>query len=226
MNFIKRTLYQSLVLSVKAYQRLFMDFHMWGREKIPSGPVIYTSNHIMSFDPFWVLPIFPKPVHFVSGPGYSSKLNAWVLDAFEQINAMPEHSHNVVINALKYLEKGESVAIAPEGDIFDPFQLGRFYPGVALMHLRTQVPIVPFAIVAPKRCLNEYPKLATVVDGRVYRLVLALRGTYCINIGEPWIPDRTEGSETRQAMRITKALKKKIEALVEEVRRDKYWLND
>ncbi len=225
MNGAKRALLYSLRYPIMVYRRLFLDLHVWGRENIPKGPKIYVTNHVTSTDPFWVWPEFTEAVHIVIGPGYQSPILAKVLDAFEQINCMPAHRKSVVEKAVSYLKKGEAVYMAPEGDLQELFQLGRFYPGVARMYCRVQAPIVPIALVAPKHAMREYPRFDDVVDGRVYRMVPVLKGTYCINIGVPLQPELPDESPERQEEFVTTLLKQRMNELMQEVRTNKFWLS-
>jgi len=220
MNRFHHAAFRALTLGLRAYQRLFLDLRVNGRDRIPHGPKIYVTNHITSTDPYWVLPVFTEPVHVIIGPGYQSKLGARVLDAFEQINAMPEQRKSVVDKAVGYLQKGESIYTAPEGDIQPLFELGRFYPGVAKIYRRARVPIVPIALHAPQEAMREFPRLDMVVDGRRYRTVVVLRGTYFINVGEPFTPDlRDDLPEAEDNERIMDELKGRIRGLVEEIGR-------
>ena len=224
MNGLKRTLYYGFVLSIKLYQRLFLDLCVWGRDRIPKGPKLFVTNHITCTDALWPLPIFGEFVDIIIGPPYQYSMFAALLDSFEQINAMPGHRKNAVAEAVTYLERGESVFICPEADMQELFQLGRFYPGVARIYRRARVPIVPIALVAPKRCMHESPRINTVIDGRVYRMLNVLRGTYCINVGEPFAPECPGGSDEEQDERITALVKARIEQLMDDVRRTKFWL--
>ena len=223
MEAYKRLIYHSYAGLLKVYMRLFLDFHVWGRENIPPGPKIYTPNHIASTDPLWLLPVFTEPVHIVIGPGYQSKVLAWIFDRFEQINAMPQHRHTVVDQAVHYLNKGEAIYNAPEGDLSEPFQLGRFYPGVARMYRRSRAPIIPMVMVAPRHRIREWP-FPTVVEGRVYRTVSVLRGVFCINVGKPFTPDVTDDGGPDEDDRIMDELKERMRLLVEDVRVNKFWL--
>jgi 1-acyl-sn-glycerol-3-phosphate acyltransferase len=220
---LPRILYGSFVLSIRAYQRLFMDFHVWGREQIPEGPKIYVSNHITSTDLYWTLPAFPEPVHFVLGPSYQFRWWGRFLDTFEMISAMPGEAKTLIESSVRYLEKGEPVAIAAEGDIQDPFRVGPLQPGVAAIYRRAKVPIVPMALIAPQRCLREYP-FPQVIDGRVYRTVAALRGPFGVNFGEPCLPDLPQGSRKEQNDYLLNFLRERLQSLAEDARAHKFWL--
>jgi len=225
MNLVKRAAYWSCVYSIKAYQRLFVNLHVWGRENIPSGPKIYASNHIAASDALWVLPLLPEPVHIVIGPGYASRVAARVYDWFEQINALPAHCKSVVPEAVTYIQKGEPVCIAPEGgDLQEPFRLGKFFPDVARIYRQCRVPIVPVAFVAPQRNIRRHPSLDTTVEGHVYHYLFVQSGIFCVNFGEPWLPECPAESDARNTLYITRGLRERIAALVEDVRVNKFWL--
>jgi 1-acyl-sn-glycerol-3-phosphate acyltransferase len=222
LNLVKRTIFNGVVWSVKAYQRLFMDIHVWGREHIPPGPKIYVTNHISALD-VGVITLFTEPVHLVVGPAYKTWLATKMLDAMEQINAMPDHRHTVVPEAVKYLQGGESVYICPEGDMQEPCQIGTFYPGVARIYRETGAPLIPIAMLAPKSRMREYP-FTTEVDGRVYRTVVILRGPLCFNIGEPLQPEPPEGTDQQQEQFILDALHSSMASLIHDARVNKFWL--
>ncbi len=209
---------------VRLYQRLFIETKIWGRDKIPPGPKIYAVNHISSHDGFWLAPLFTEPVHYIIGPGYQSWLGTKFLDAMESINAFVPDARDMVDQAADYLNKGEPVVIAPEGDIQETFSLGRFMPGVARIYMASGVPIVPIAMLTPRRNLRENVKKRQVIDGHVFRMVNLLRGPFCFNIGEAWSPGYEGLSEAKQVVRITRELRERMESLVEDMRINKFWM--
>ncbi len=225
MNRRKRLLYNTFVTSVRLYQRLFLNLRVWGLEHIPPGPKIYVQNHITSTDPYWVLPLLPEPVHVIVGPGYHLKSLSYLLDYLEQINAAPRKRKAVVDKAVQYLERGESVYTAPEGDVQETFHLGRFYPGVARIYRRIHVPIVPIALLAPRSAIKARPMFDMEVDGHVYRGITVMRGPFCVNIGKPFTPEiRETADETEENLRMMAELKQRMAGLIEDVRVNKFWL--
>ncbi len=216
---VKRAVYQGLMGTIRAYQRVFLDLRVRGRENIPRGAKIFVTNHITTTDPYWVLPFFGEPVHVIIGPGYQSKVAAWVFDHFEQINAMPAQRKTVADKAVAYLRRGESVYTAPEGDLQDIERLGRFFPGVGRIYRRCPAPIIPIGLFAPREAMKAYPRLSMDVEGRVYRTVVVLRGPYFINIGAPFCPTICpELDEDADAGRISDELCERVQGLVDEVR--------
>ncbi len=223
LSSFKLWLYKWFMLSIRAYQRLFLDLHVWGHDRIPSGPKIYIYNHASSSDGLWPMPVFTEFVHAVIGPLFKLRLVGRILDAFQQINAMPEHRHECVDKAVHYLMNGDSVLIVPEGDIQEPFQLGKFYSGAARIYRKTRIPIVPIAIAAPKHAMRERGA-GIEVEGRIYRTVTVLRGPYCINVGDPFTPDIPAAmSDREQDETITAQIKDRIQTLLDEIRDRKYW---
>jgi len=222
MDRLQRAVYRGLVGLNALYQKLFLDLRVRGRDSIPPGPKIYVTNHITSTDPHWLLPVLPEPVHILVGPGYQSKLLAPVFDYLEQINVMPAHRKTAVDKAVRYLQKGEAIYTAPEGDLQPQFQLGHFYPGVARMYRRTRAPVIPIAFVAPPSAVRELP-MTMHVDGRVYRSIVVLRGPFCINIGGPFHPHVTDAGGPDEDRRIMEDIREQIRLLVEDVRTNNFW---
>lgn len=218
MNLVKRAIHRTMSYTIKAYQFCFMAVHVWGRENIPKGPKIFVTNHITSYDEFWVLPVFNEPVHIVIGPGYNGWMNTKILDWLEQINAMPAHRRTVVDKAVEYLNKGESIYMAPEGDAHELFQLGKFYPGVARIQRLSGAPIVPIALVMPKRSIWDIPFRPTI-EGRTYQTLVTFRGPFCINVGEVMGPDRKDESDEHFVGQV----RDRVAELCEDVRMNKYW---
>jgi len=221
MNLVRRTLYHSLTMPLRLYRRLFMDVQVWGRELIPAGAKLYVLNHLTAIDPL-PLAFLPGPMHCIIGPGYKPWIMARIYDALEQINAMPEHRATAVDQAAHYLAKGEAVYICPEGDMQEPGQLGKFYPGAARIYLKSRAPIVPIGLVAPKRRMYSLP-ITTNVDGRIYRTVIVPRGPFCVNIGKPMTPDIPDGDEQQQEEQITELIRSTIHDLVQDVCTNKFW---
>lgn len=208
--------------SIAAYQRVFLNLRVWGRENLTPGPKIFVSNHITAWDPFWLLPVLREPLHIVIGPAYAGRGMARFLDAFEQINGMQRRQ--VVDAGVTYLERGESVYLAPEGQLQEPFELGRFYPGFARMYRRCPVPIIPIALLAPKRHIRDIPCLAKHTGGDEYRMILVLRGLFCVSIGAPLQPELPPVSTEEQDQFLVDLVRERIRELTADVRINQFWL--
>jgi len=222
VNLLQRTIYKTIVLGLKVYRRLFLDLRVWGRENIPAGAKIYAASHISSHE-ILLITCFPEPVHVIVGPACKSRIVARLCHYLQQINAMPEYRKTVVPEAVKYLQRGGSVFLNPEGDFHELFQMGRFYPGIARMYRQTCAPIVPIAVLAPKSSMRMLP-IAIEVEGRVYVTKVVWRGPYCVHFGKPFFPECPDGSPEEQDAAIVAQIRTCIEDLVEETRVNTFWL--
>ena len=217
MNIFKKAVYYTVKNFISLYMSAFIEFKVWGRENIPEGARLYCSNHFSSTDPFFALTIMKEPVHMVVGPGFSVPIFRHILKAGEQINALPQHRHNVLLNAVKYLNKGESVYIFPEGDLNDQNKLRDFYPGLAKIHLMTNIPIIPIGIIAPKRYVKE--KDVNIKIGEViHKTLIVSSGKYYANIGKPVTFNKNLTTEE-----ISQQMKEIIEALINDIKINKFW---
>ncbi len=218
MNIISRSVYEFIKFAVKSYLDVFMEFKVWGKENIDFlGPKIYCSNHFSSTDPFFVITLMREPVHMIIGPGFSVPIFKTILKWGEQINALSIHRKTVVDKAVKFLEKGESVYIFPEGDLNDQTNLMKFYTGVAKIYLRYHCPVVPIGLAAPKSHVKEkFPFMK--VEGKIFKTKTVLSGKYFANIGKPlyFSPEQTEEE-------ITDIIKKQIENLITDLKTNKFW---
>jgi len=222
VNLLQRTIYKSLLLGLRVYRGLTLDWRVWGLENLPDGAKIFAANHITSHE-LLLMTSIPEPVHVVVGPACKYRIVAWLCKKLEQINAMPAHRKNVVPEAVEYLKRGESVFLNPEGDFHEPFAMGPFYPGVARMYRLSGAPIIPIAVLAPKSTLRKLPTTITV-DDYVYRTVVVRKGPYCVHFGKPFYPECPDGTPDEQDAAILEQIRNRIEELVEETRVNTFWL--
>ena len=222
MNVLSGAIYRIIRFGYKAYLRIFFDFACWGRENIPPGPKIFCSNHFSSSDPFFAITLIDEPVHMVLGAAYGFPVLPFFLDAGEQINASGDARSDVVPKAVKYLRRGESVYIFPEGDLNDQVELRSFYRGLAKIYFECPVPIVPIGLVAPRR--NVKSRDVHVREVLYHRLVVASRHYYA-NIGEAMLcedleslPDRKEAENE-----LTGRVRDGIQRLILDIKENKFW---
>lgn len=145
----------------------FMDIRYPGG-KFPDikKPFIIASNHKHLLDPFIIclsLPFWAKvwPIRFmaeykrVHGPILRFLLKTKILLVFYKIlGTFPANRGQGVEYAirlpLKLLKAGQSVLIFPEGRIIHNDDLGEFKQGVAVMALRSSVPVLPVGLSRSK----------------------------------------------------------------------------
>lgn len=218
MHWFKKSIYSLVKTSVKIYLKTFLEFKVWGKENIPSGPKIFCSNHFSSSDLLFVITLIDEPVHMVIGPGFKLPVIRWFLKTGEQINALNENRKKVVGSAVEYLSKGESIYIFPEGDLNDQNQLLDFYHGVSKIQQASKCPVIPIGIVAPRRYVKE--KKANIKIGEtVYKTLVVMTGKYFANIGQPLSFDDKEFT----IKEVTSLIKEKIIFLIDDIKTNKFW---
>jgi 1-acyl-sn-glycerol-3-phosphate acyltransferase len=222
MNILGAAVYRVIRFAFKLRLSLAFDFVSWGEEHIPEGPKLFCSNHFSSSDPFFAMALLREPVHMVIGTAYGFPVVPFFLDRGEQINAYGEHRKTVVAEAVKYLKKGESVYIFPEGDLNDQTELRKFYHGLARIYLTYPVPIVPIGLVAPRRNVREKEKLLGETFN--HRLVVTSKNYYA-NVGKPLRYPELECMEdrARAEAELTADVRARIAELIRDIKEHKFW---
>lgn len=183
----------------------FATWEVKGRENEPAqGPVLIVCNHINTADP----PIVAASIRLKSVVMAKEELwhNRWSRFWVENFGAFPVKRGSIDTNAIrqaeKWLSKGLSLIMFPEGTRSPDAQMIPALPGAALIALRTGVPILPVAITGSekiknlKRCFRQHPKIT-------------------ITIGKPFNPPPAGGKPTReQRNRLTDDMMRKIAALL------------
>lgn len=129
-----------------------------GEENIPtSGGAIIASNHVSLFDPPVVGTAFTRPVHFMA----KEELFAIPLlgEIFRKLKAFPVRrataDRTAIRHAINLLENGELLGLFPEGTRSLTGKLGKPETGLAMIALKSGVPIVPTAVIGTNKvCKN------------------------------------------------------------------------
>jgi 1-acyl-sn-glycerol-3-phosphate acyltransferase len=130
-------------------QRLF-EFRVAGLEHLPvAGPYIVAANHANYLDGVVLGAALPRKIRFLVMPRVyrATPLHPYFHDHVGSIPINLERpDHAAIRTALRILEDGGVVGIFPEGPFSRGGELVRGQPGVALVALRSGVPVVPVAI--------------------------------------------------------------------------------
>jgi 1-acyl-sn-glycerol-3-phosphate acyltransferase len=110
-----------------------------------NGPAILVCNHISGLDPLLVQSICPRVIIWmIAREYYEVKGLNWV---FKQVGLIPvERTGRDLAStraSLRALADGKVLGIFPEGRIEPDRQILPFQTGVALMAIKTQVPVFP-----------------------------------------------------------------------------------
>lgn len=128
---------------------LLTDVHVSGSENVPRvGPLIVISNHQSNADPPLVGTLVPRMVRFMAKeelfrlPIFGSFVR-WY-GAFRLRRG--EADHQSLRQALAILKQGGAIGMFPEGHRSRDAKLRRAQPGVAMIAVRSNAPILPVAI--------------------------------------------------------------------------------
>jgi len=160
-------LYWSFKPILFAIAKVYLRLRSEGREHIPRrGPVLIVSNHLSHLDPPVLGITCPRPIRFMAredlrrAPLVGPLIRRWgVIPVYRDDKRA---AVSAVKLALKALEKGDVVAIFPEGTRSDA---GRFQPekvrsGAAVLALESGATVIPAGISGSFQAL---PKGATLI---------------------------------------------------------------
>src|SRR6266851_1655793 len=143
-------LYRLLRDPVRSVLDRFFDFHVEGTEHLPAdGPVIIAANHHNYLDGVVLAAAAPRPIAFLVMP------RVWRATPLHPV--FHRHIGSIPLNltrpdvgalrrALSGLSDARAVGIFPEGPFSVRGRLEPGLPGVALLALRSSVPVVPAGI--------------------------------------------------------------------------------
>jgi 1-acyl-sn-glycerol-3-phosphate acyltransferase len=137
--------------------RTLFDFQVSGLEYLPAdGPFIVASNHHNYLDGVVLGAALPRQIAFLVMP--SVYASTWIHPYFHRqvgsisIN-LERPDPGAIKRALRKLEDGGVIGIFPEGPFSLEGRLVNGQPGVALIALRSGVPVVPAAILGTYEAL-------------------------------------------------------------------------
>jgi 1-acyl-sn-glycerol-3-phosphate acyltransferase len=117
-----------------------------GRERIPrSGGLVVASNHVSFWDPPLIGAVLPREVHFLAKEElFSNPVFGALIRSF---HAIPIRRGMVDLSgmarAVATLRRGEAMMMFPEGTRMRDGELHPARPGVGMMAVNADVPIVP-----------------------------------------------------------------------------------
>lgn len=177
---------------------------IYGNDNLIEGPAIIAPNHISFLDPPLVGASYPEPVAFLAKDSLFKKPLLGTM--IRNLNAYPVSgkikdtaSIKVILGILKEQKK---VIIFPEGIRTHDGKLSSIKPGICMLAMRANVPIIPVHIkgtfeIWPRS--RSFPKLW----GK----------TQCV-FGEPIHPRSYEGLSKKEAQeKMTLEIKKRINDL-------------
>ncbi|MEU3623210.1 hypothetical protein BS329_16980 [Amycolatopsis coloradensis] len=121
------------------------EHHLWARR-----PAVFLFNHRSSLDLLVVLKVLRRHLTSLAKkelkwfPGFGQFL--WLSDAVFIDRSGPGTAGKVITEAVERLQRGVSLAIAPEGSRSLTPRLGRFHRGPFVIAMAAGVPVIPLVI--------------------------------------------------------------------------------
>jgi 1-acyl-sn-glycerol-3-phosphate acyltransferase len=133
---------------------IFFELRIEGRKNIPrKGAAIIVPNHKSFFDSFFIVLATRRPIRFM---GMDKHFRGRWGPLFLRLGAFPvrkgESDEDSIRTALHILERGELLAVFPEGvSVRNSKVLGKPHRGAARLALESGAPIIPCAITGTER---------------------------------------------------------------------------
>jgi len=130
-----------------------------GEEKIPSGPVLFVSNHQGNFDIPLLLGYVEKPKAFIAKIELLKfpLIRTWMthMKCVFMDRSDVRQSLKVINQAADHLKEGYSMVIFPEGTRSKGGNLGEFKAGSLKLALKAKAPIVPITINGSYKIMEQ-----------------------------------------------------------------------
>ncbi len=160
-------IYEMLRWFVFIVAAIIIRLSLSGLSNVPArGPLILAPNHLAWFDiPLIALHIPRKVVYMAKEEWFRGKL-AWLI---RFLGAFPvkrgEADRQALRTAEEQLKQGHILGIFPEGTRSRSRTLAKGHAGMAMIALRTGVPVVPVAIWGSEKALKEFRPRVTIHYG-------------------------------------------------------------
>jgi 1-acyl-sn-glycerol-3-phosphate acyltransferase len=142
----KRLVSHALQAVNRAFSRVYHRLEVLAPCRLPkSGAAIVVCNHTSGLDPHLIQSPCPRLITWMMAKEY---YDLWYLKpVFEQLGVIPVtrsgRDMSAMRAAMRALENGQLVGIFPEGRIETSREMLPFQTGVALMAMKTGVPVYP-----------------------------------------------------------------------------------
>jgi 1-acyl-sn-glycerol-3-phosphate acyltransferase len=156
---------------IRAAILLLTRMRVHGHDHLPaSGAAIVVSNHIAAIDPGILVGALPRPIALMSKiENYRGPLKLFMpmVGAFTVRRGAADR--RALATAEQVLQRGQLLAMFPEGTRSRTGALGTAQGGAALLALKTGVPIVPVALAGTQRVFQRrfpwlgYPRVTVTI---------------------------------------------------------------
>jgi 1-acyl-sn-glycerol-3-phosphate acyltransferase len=152
------------------YCRAFHHLDVIAPPRLPAtGPAILVCNHTSGLDPFLIQAVSPRVITWMMAKEFYDM--PVVSAVFKHIGAIPVsrsgRDSTATRAAIRTLHEGQVLGIFPEGRIESERALMPFQTGVAMMAIKTEVPIYPACLDGTQR---GKPMLQAFLDAQDVQL--------------------------------------------------------
>jgi 1-acyl-sn-glycerol-3-phosphate acyltransferase len=186
------TFYQFARGIVLAVFKVVFRVRVVGKERVPTkGAYILAPSHRSILDVPFAAYVTPRTVRFLAKDDlFSSPLGRKLFDALGAVEVERGTADRGAMRALEgVLERGEPVAIFPEGTRHSGPVIAELFAGAAYLSVKFGVPIVPVGVGGSEHILPKGK-----VFPRVHRVA--------VSVGEPLYPPALEGRARRSAAKL------------------------
>ncbi|MSQ40177.1 MAG: 1-acyl-sn-glycerol-3-phosphate acyltransferase [Dehalococcoidia bacterium] len=192
--------------------KVLSQWKVVGKEAVPpKGPLLVVSNHLSNVDPALLAVSLPRRLHFMAKRGiFKGPVVGAFLRAYGA-HPLNRDGHDVAAMrwSLRLLQEEGVLVVFPEGTR-SPEGLMPGLPGVAMLAIRSQAPILPVAITGTEHLRG------------LLRLTCPT-GKLTVTIGDPFSLPPIEGKlERPQLQSFTDLIMLRLAALLPEERRGVY----
>ena len=185
--------------------RLYWDFVLVleGGEIPRDEPLILAPNHASFLDPWFLIWMFPRPMHHLINRTWYDRSRTWRMffRAYGTVPIFPSDSEATVNAVRKVLDGNRAICIFPEGRVSADGRLQRFQPGIGWFAAITDVPVIPVGISGAFESLPRQTKFPK-------------RGTITIRCGKPMRhPNPGPAPDRRQTLDFVKAVRAEVARL-------------
>ncbi|GAK54158.1 phospholipid/glycerol acyltransferase [Candidatus Moduliflexus flocculans] len=165
-------LYKLARMIARIVFKLYFRLDVEGIEHLPrEGSCIFVANHVSFLDPLMICAASPRVIHYITYAFfYYHPAIHWFCKRTHCIPVKKEGNDiSALKTALRLLKDGEVVGIFPEGERSANGTLSAAEPGVALIAIKANAPIVPMGI---QGAYAAYPKGSFFPKPKKIRLVI------------------------------------------------------
>jgi 1-acyl-sn-glycerol-3-phosphate acyltransferase len=149
---------RTILRIVRTMARMLARIEVSGLESVADGPLVLASNHLHILDAVWLFSVVPRPTVALAADEFQWRpLVGWLLRTGNTIFVARGKGDLAALDqAVRLLQRGGCVAIAPEGRLSRTGGLLKGQTGVALLAAKSGAPVVPVAIHGQQRAGRQW----------------------------------------------------------------------